>query len=62
MSKKTVELCLTNVFSGSERTYRVVKLTNTVEPAVGDTLPEWEVKQLIRLPGYTVVIKEGKSG
>jgi hypothetical protein len=61
MAKRTVELCLTNTFHGSERVYRVVKLTNTVEPTVGETVSEAEVKEMIRRPGWTVVIKEGKG-
>jgi hypothetical protein len=51
---------LTNVFDGSGRLYRVTKLTNTVEPTVGESLSAAELKDLMRRPGWTVIIKEGK--
>jgi nicotinamidase-related amidase len=58
--KRTVECVLTNVFDGSGRLYRVTKLTNTVEPTVGEGLSATELKDLMRRPGWTVIIKEGK--
>jgi hypothetical protein len=61
MPKRTVELCLTNTFHGNERVYRVVKLTNTVEPTVGETVGEQEVRELIRRPEWTVIIKEERK-
>jgi hypothetical protein len=51
---------LTNVFDGSGRLYRVTKLTNTVEPTVGESLSATELRDLMRRPGWTVIIKEGK--
>jgi hypothetical protein len=39
----------------------VVKLTNTVEPCVGEYLSTSEVKDFIRRPGWTVIIKKGRD-
>jgi len=61
MSKRTVECVQTNAFDGEGRLYRVTKLTNTVEPAVGECLSGAELKEFIRRPGWTVIIKEGKG-
>jgi len=61
MAKQTVELVQTNVFRGDERLYRVVKLTNTVTPTVGENLTTGDVKEYIRRPGWTVIIKERKG-
>lgn len=61
MAKRTVELCLTNSFRSGERLYRVVKLTNTVDPTVGESIGEQAVKDMIDRPDWTVVIKEGRG-
>jgi hypothetical protein len=61
MAKQTVELVQTNIQRGDERLYQVVKLTNTVVPTVGERLTTDEVKEYIRRPGWTVIIKERKG-
>ena len=61
MSKKTVELVQTNIHDSFVVQYRVVKLTNTVEPTVGELLNTREISDFIRKPGWTVVIKERKG-
>ena len=38
--------------------YRVCKLTNAVEPAIGSLLSTKEAKYYIGLPGWTVIIRE----
>ena len=59
--KRTLELSQVGALNGVGVGYRVVKLTNTVEPCIGDYLSAQEVKDFIRRPGWTVVIKEGKG-
>ena len=59
MSKKQVEL-RPGVMHGSEQLYVVTKLTNSTAPRIGSEVSESEVKELIRRPGWTVVIK-GRS-
>jgi hypothetical protein len=61
MVKRIVELVKTGTFDPDGRLYRVVKLTNTVEPSVGEHMNGQEIKDLIRRPGWTVIIKEGRE-
>jgi hypothetical protein len=61
MSKQTVELVQTNVNNADGVLYRVVKLTNTVSPSVGEHLTTSEIQTYIRRPGWTVIIKERKE-
>jgi len=61
MSKRTIELVQTGTFDGDGRLYRVVKLTNTVEPEAGSHLSGQEIREYIRRPDWTVVIKERKE-
>ena len=66
--KKTIELVkakpssrpyVTGVqVSGDGVLYRVCKLTNAVEPAIGSILGTKEAKYYIGLPGWTVIIRE----
>lgn len=56
--KKTMELVQTNIQRGKDGfLYRVVKLTNTAEPAIGETMDKLNVEAFIRRPGWTVIIK-----
>ena len=61
MSKQTVELVQTREHDSDGVLYRVVKLTNTVTPMVGEHLTANEIKDYIRRPGWTVIIKERKG-
>lgn len=61
MSKKTIELRPTGWQSKDCRFYKVVRLVNTVDPEVGCTMNEHQIKDYIRRPGWTVIIKEGKA-
>jgi len=56
--KKTVELVQTRCLETGDLAYWVVKLTNTVDPAIGSRLRRRDVEALIRRPGWTVTIKE----
>lgn len=59
--KRTLELAQVGALNGVGVGYRVVKLTNTVEPCIGEYLSTNEVKDFIRRPGWTVVIKKGRE-
>jgi hypothetical protein len=59
--KRTLELAQVGALNGVGVGYRVVKLTNTVEPCIGEYLSTSEVKEFIRRPGWTVVIKKGNG-
>ena len=61
MAKRTLELAQVGALNGVGVGYRVVKLTNTVEPCIGEYLSANEVKDFIRRPGWTVVIKKGRD-
>jgi len=61
VSKRTLELDQVGAMDGVGVGYRVVKLTNTVEPCIGEYLSTIEVKDYIRRPGWTVIIKKGKG-
>ena len=61
MAKRTLELMQVGALNGVGVGYRVVKLTNTIEPCIGEYLSPIEVKDYIRRPGWTVVIKKGTS-
>lgn len=61
MAKRTLELAQVGALNGVGVGYRVVKLTNTVEPCIGEYLSAAEVKEFIRRPGWTVVIKKGNG-
>jgi len=56
MAKQKVELEQVNNKLAGKDTFRVMKLTNRLEPKVGSTIDEVYVKDLIRKPGLTVVI------
>lgn len=60
MTKKTMELRPTGMQSRDSLFYEVVRLVNTVDPLIGTILNEHQVKEFIRRPGWTVVIKKGK--
>ena len=61
MAKRTLELAQVGALNGVGVGYRVVKLTNTVEPCIGEYLSANEVKDFIRRPGWTVIIKKGRD-
>lgn len=61
MAKRTLELAQVGALNGVGVGYRVVKLTNTVEPCIGEYLSANEVKEFIRRPGWTVIIKKGNG-
>ena len=61
MAKRTLELAQVGALNGVGVGYRVVKLTNTVEPCIGEYLSANEVKEFIRRPGWTVIIKKGRD-
>jgi hypothetical protein len=62
MAKRIVELRPTDRFNADGRFYRVVKLTNAVEPTVGEIVSEQAVRDLIRRPDWTVIIKMEMRG
>jgi hypothetical protein len=61
MNKKKVEFVKTSTFDGDGPVYRVVKLTNCVDPVVGSHISAKEIRKFIESRLWTVVIREGKS-
>jgi len=53
---KTVVFEQTDGFKGDQRLYRVVGLTNTIEPLIGKMLPASEVSEMCSLQKFTVII------
>lgn len=58
---KRIELEQISVKLGSQRVYRVVKLTNCLEPAIGSEIPANEVQDYLSLATYQIVIREPKG-
>lgn len=59
---KQIEFEQTNIKLGDQFVYRVVKLTNCLEPAIGSQLQRSEVRHYLSVPDYKVVIRGQKGG
>lgn len=62
MARKTQTINLQQFYDSNRQVtrYRVVSLTNRVEPAVGQLLTERDVRDLIALPATKVNIQAAK--